>query len=123
MSCVLQSKLDAAITAAKEAFDEAHSKDSLSANDTNLLFVYYQGFRKIKEGLPDHSTHDDTIVLPDGCYDPDYNVNTWADYDASHLNFNVNLPEGNSISDVITFTSGTDTVTVPEHEDDEKIVL
>ena len=80
MSCGLHTKLETAYAAAREAFDTAHSTDALSDNDLNLLFVYYQGIKKLKEALPEHKeehpviTFDDGI-LPDGCYDPDYNIN------------------------------------------------
>ena len=40
MSCgLLNTKLDAAYAAAREAFDEAHKTDALADNDLNLLFV------------------------------------------------------------------------------------
>ena len=51
MSCGLSTKLDAAVAAAREAFDLAHEKDSLTDSDLNLLFVYYQGLKKIKNGI------------------------------------------------------------------------
>ena len=73
MACSLHAKLDAAIAAAKAVFDEAHEKDSLSDSDLNLVFVYYQGLKKIAKEY----THD-TFTVPDGSidldYDPDYNI-------------------------------------------------
>ena len=40
MACGLHTKLDAAVAAAREAFDTAHENDTLSDSDLNLLFVY-----------------------------------------------------------------------------------
>jgi len=73
MACSLHGKLDAAIAAAKAVFDEAHEKDSLSDSDLNLVFVYYQGLKKIAKEYKH-----DTFTVPDGSidldYDPDYNI-------------------------------------------------
>lgn len=85
MACSLHGKLDAAIAAAKAVFDEAHEKDSLSDSDLNLVFVYYQGLKKIaKEYTHTHSAirerleDDNVVTVPDGCidldFDPDYNI-------------------------------------------------
>ena len=79
MSCgLLNTKLDAAYAAAREAFDEAHKTDALADNDLNLLFVYYQGIKKLKESLPSHD-HDEIVNVQDikafnfshrvGCHD------------------------------------------------------
>ena len=79
MACSLHGKLDAAIAAAKAVFDEAHEKESLSDNDLNLVFVYYQGLKKIAREY----THEDTFTVPDGSidldYDPDYNISLGSD--------------------------------------------
>ena len=79
MACSLHSKLDAAIAAAKAVFDEAHEKESLSDSDLNLVFVYYQGLKKIAREY----THQDTFTVPDGSidldYDPDYNISLGSD--------------------------------------------
>ena len=105
MACSLHGKLDAAIAAAKAVFDEAHEKESLSDSDLNLVFVYYQGLKKIAREY----THEDTFTVPDGSidldYDPDYNISLG----------NVNIPDAISwnndvVTDPITFTSG-DSVT------------
>ena len=37
MTCGLHGKLDAAYSAAREAFDEAHKTDALADNDLNLF--------------------------------------------------------------------------------------
>ena len=105
MACSLHGKLDAAIAAAKAVFDEAHEKESLSDSDLNLVFVYYQGLKKIAREY----THEDTFTVPDGSidldYDPDYNIRLG----------NVNIPDAISwnndvVTDPITFTTG-DSVT------------
>ena len=105
MACSLHGKLDAAIAAAKAVFDEAHEKESLSDSDLNLVFVYYQGLKKIAREY----THEDTFPVPDGSidldYDPDYNISLG----------NVNIPDAISwnndvVTDPITFTTG-DSVT------------
>ena len=105
MACSLHGKLDAAIAAAKAVFDEAHEKESLSDSDLNLVFVYYQGLKKIAREY----THEDTFTVPDGSidldYDPDYNISLG----------NVNIPDAISwnndvVTDPITFTTG-DSVT------------
>jgi len=101
MACSLHGKLDAAIAAAKAVFDEAHEKESLSDNDLNLVFVYYQGLKKIAGEY----THQDTFTVPDGSidldYDPDYNISLG----------NVDIPDAISwnndvVTDPITFTTG-----------------
>ena len=95
MSCGLNLKLDAAVKAAREAFDEAHANDALKDNDLNLLFVYYQGLKKLKDQGHKHSDNDiitfgveeglnnkpidygvdlSDVTFPDGTYDPDYNI-------------------------------------------------
>ena len=105
MACSLHGKLDAAIAAAKAVFDEAHEKESLSDSDLNLVFVYYQGLKKIAREY----THEDTFTVPDGYidldYDPEYNISLG----------NVNIPDAISwnndvVTDPITFTTG-DSVT------------
>jgi len=120
MACGLHTKLEAAYAATREAFDEAHKTDALADTTLNLLFVYYQGIKKIKEELKDH-THED-IVLPDGTYDPDYNISV-PNFDINDLAFDTSSPVTFG-EDVLSFTTtGPAVVTVPEHEDDEKIVL
>ena len=105
MACSLHGKLDAAIAAAKAVFDEAHEKESLSDSDLNLVFVYYQGLKKIAREY----THEDTFTVPDGSidldFDPDYNITVG----------NVDIPDAISwnndvVTEPITFNTG-DTVT------------
>ena len=88
MTCGLHSKLDAAYSAAREAFDEAHKTDALADNDLNLLFVYYQGIKKLKEALPEH----EDVQFPDGTYDPDYNITVpTGDVAADKVDYSFNL--------------------------------
>ncbi len=130
MACSLHGKLDAAYKAAREAFDEAHKTDALEDGTLNLLFVYYQGIKKIKEELPEHKEHED-VQFPDGTYNPDYNITFPTGTD--HINFDINnlaydaaqpvtfgAPAG---EDVLSFTTTGGTTTVPDSEDDAKIVL
>ena len=78
MTCGLHTKLDTAVNAAREAFDTAHAKDSLNDNDLNLLFVYYQGLKKIAKAHAKDHNHEEVVTVPDGCidldFDPDYNI-------------------------------------------------
>ena len=138
MTCGLHGKLEAAYAAAREAFDEAHKTDALEDNTLNLLFVYYQGIKKLKEELPNHE-HEEKIDVqfPDGTYDPDYNISIPLpgvdhNFDINNLAYDAaqpvtfGAPAGDDVlnfSSVTTASGGVDTVTVPEHEDDEKIVL
>ena len=101
MACSLHGKLDAAIAAAKAVFDEAHEKESLSDSDLNLVFVYYQGLKKIAREY----THEDTFTVPDGSidldYDPDYNISLGS----------VDIPDAISwnneiVTEPVTFTTG-----------------
>ena len=135
MTCGLHGKLDAAYSAAREAFDEAHKTDALADNDLNLLFVYYQGIKKLKESLPDHKHDEAGISISfdgisasdgDGCYDPDYNINLFNnDPLAGNLSFDTNFA-ADTVSipspvgeDIVTFsTSDSDKViTTAESED------
>ena len=105
MACSLHGKLDAAIAAAKAVFDEAHEKESLSDSDLNLVFVYYQGLKKIAREY----THEATFTVPDGSidldYDPDYNISLG----------NIDVPDAISwnnevFTEPVTFNTG-DSVT------------
>ena len=128
MTCGLHSKLDAAYSAAREAFDEAHKTDALADNDLNLLFVYYQGIKKIKEELPEHKEPED-VQFPDGTYNPDYNITFPTDsvnFDINNLAYDAAQPVtfgAPAGEDVLSFTTTGGTTTVPDSEDDAKIVL
>ncbi len=130
MTCGLHTKLDAAVIAAREAFDTAHKNDTLSDSDLNLLFVYYQGLKKIKEGLKepegvftvdpntpvdtfgsDPFTVDqtDSITFPDGTHDIDFDninldlVSATQAADTIPINYGGGVP-GGAGNDVITFS-------------------
>ena len=128
MACSLHGKLDAAYKAAREAFDEAHKTDALEDGTLNLLFVYYQGIKKIKEELPEHKEHGD-VQFPDGTYNPDYNITFPTDsvnFDINNLAYDAAQPVtfgAPAGEDVLSFTTTGGTTTVPDSEDDAKIVL
>ena len=128
MACSLHGKLDAAYKAAREAFDEAHKTDALEDGTLNLLFVYYQGIKKIKEELPEHKEHED-VQFPDGTYNPDYNITFPTDsvnFDINNLAYDAAQPVtfgAPAGEDVLSFTTTGGTTTVPVAEDDAKIVL
>ena len=108
MTCGLHTKLDAAVVAAREAFDTAHENDTLSDSDLNLLFVYYQGLKKLKEALPSHdhitfSVSDDAIPFPDGTYDIDTENLDLGNLAAEPVTFGTGL-QGAAGNDVITFS-------------------
>ena len=112
MSCGLHTKLETAYAAAREAFDEAHKTDALKDNTLNLLFIYYQGIKKIKEELPQHE-HDSEVVnvqFPDGTYDPDYNITLPEDINfdtpalGNHDWGTVAVPSVTSSDDIVTFS-------------------
>ena len=128
MACSLHGKLDAAYKAAREAFDEAHKTDALEDGTLNLLFVYYQGIKKIKEELPEHKEHED-VQFPDGTYNPDYNITFPTDsvnFDINNLAYDAAQPVtfgAPAGEDVLSFTTTGGTTTIPDSEDDAKIVL
>lgn len=120
MACGLHTKLDAAVAAAREAFDTAHENDTLSDSDLNLLFVYYQGLKKIRASLHpktegvftiDPSTPVDTfgsdpftveqndyITFPDGTHDIDFD------------NINLDLVSATQAADTVTVGGGDDVI-------------
>tara|TARA_B100001113_G_C21065673_1_gene603278 strand:+ start:918 stop:1340 length:423 start_codon:yes stop_codon:yes gene_type:complete len=136
MSCGLSTKLDAAVAAAREAFDAAHENDSLSDSDLNLLFVYYQGLKKIKESVPAHSEgvftvdpntpvdtfgsdpftveNNDYITFPDGTHDIDFDninldlVSATQAADTVEINYGGGVKGGASDDVVIKTTNTTD---------------
>ena len=129
MTCGLHTKLAAAVTAAREAFDTAHKNDTLSDSDLNLLFVYYQGLKKIRESLPTNEgvfhidpatpvdpfgsdpftvdTTGDYITFPDGTHDLDFDnisINTGTQAaDTVSINYGGGI-KGGAGDDIITFT-------------------
>ena len=92
------------------------------------MFVYYQGIKKIKEELPEHKEHED-VQFPDGTYNPDYNITFPTDsvnFDINNLAYDAAQPVtfgAPAGEDVLSFTTTGGTTTVPDSEDDAKIVL
>jgi len=125
MTCGLHSKFDTAVEAVKEAFKEAVDTKDFDRSTLSEVWRHYQGLQTITEGLPDHEEHTerpflgedsisfDGVTLPDGCYDPDYNINLYNnDPLAGDLNLDTNLAAetvpvpaavGSSGKDVISF--------------------
>ncbi len=122
MTCGLHSKFDTAVEAVKEAFKEAVDTKDFDRSTLSEVWRHYQGLQTITEGLPEHKEHterpflgEDSIsfdgVTPDGCYDPDYNINLYNDDPLKgDLNFDTNVAAdtvpvalGTSGKDVITF--------------------
>ena len=91
-------------------------ENNIDASTQSEIWRHYQGIKAIAKQLDQ-----DTIsfnIDTDNLTGVNFAVNDLA-YDASQP---VTFPSAFS-EDIITFNTGTDTVTVPEHEDDEKIVL
>lgn len=140
MACGLHTKLDAAVAAAREAFDTAHENDTLSDSDLNLLFVYYQGLKKIRASLhpktegvftvdpntpvdtfgsdPFTVENNDYITFPDGTHDVDFDninldlVSATQAADTIEINYGGGLPGGASEDTVIT--TSKDAVVTPK---------
>ena len=125
MTCKLHSKFETALDAVKEALHAAIDTKDFDRNALSELWRHYQGLQTIARD--NAKGHDEVPAIsfdmanpwslytgdadgggigPDGCYNPDYNISLGDDV----LTFNT-----------ADLTAGT--VTVPEHEDDEKIVL
>ena len=111
MTCKLRADLETAASALKEAVKKGLDAD-LSSCDVGAIYTAYDGVKKALKNLPEHK--EDQITFSTSGFE----VNDLA-YDASQP---VTFPSAFS-EDIITFNTGTDTVTVPEHEDDERIVL
>ena len=136
MTCKLNEKFEKAVDAVRDALHAAIDAESFDRNALNELTRHYQGLQTIaRDNVKKHdevpsisfdldrqlygnpwsiSTSDADGIGPDGCYNPDYNISLG---DLGNLSVN---------DDVITFNTdnlAAGTVTVPEHEDDEKIVL
>ena len=130
MTCKLNEKFEKAVSAVRDALHAAIDAESFDRNALNELTRHYQGLQTIaRDNVKKHdevpsisfdldrqlygnpwsistSDADGGGIGPDGCYNPDYNISLGEDV----LTFNT-----------ADLTAGT--VTVPEHEDDEKIVL
>ena len=91
-------------------------ENNIDANTQSEIWRHYQGIKAIAKQL-DQDTINFNIDTNLGV---NFTVNDLA-YDAGQpIDFTMPTQSG---EDIITFNTGTDTVTVPEHEDDEKIVL
>tara|TARA_B100000902_G_C26671261_1_gene603218 strand:- start:172 stop:504 length:333 start_codon:yes stop_codon:yes gene_type:complete len=110
MTCGLNLKFDTAVDAVKEAFKAAVDTKDFDRSTLSEVWRHYQGLQTILEGLPEHNHEEFKITFPEGSYDPDYNINL---FNSDPLSGNVEF----------VTTDGNNTFTVPEHEDDEKIVL
>ena len=123
MSCGLHTKFDKAVDAVKEAFKAAVDTKDFDRSTLSEVWRHYQGLQTIAEGLP--SERPDlgpdlvNIQFPDGTYNPDYNITVPTGDDNISFDTN-NLPYDPTTP--ITFGE-TGTVTVPDSEDDAKIVL
>ena len=93
-------------------------ENNIDASTQSEIWRHYQGIKAIAKQLDQ-----DTIsfnIDTDNLTGVNFAVNDLA-YDAGQpIDFTMATQSGD---DIITFNTGTDTVTVPEHEDDEKIVL
>ena len=128
MTCKLNEKFEKAVGAVKDALHAAIDAESFDKNALVELTNHYHGLQTIaRDNAKGHdevpaisfdldrqlygnpwsistSDADGGVIGPDGCYNLDYSMG----------------------EDVITFNTAdltAGTVTVPEHEDDEKIVL
>ena len=91
-------------------------ENNIDASTQSEIWRHYQGIKSIAKQLDQDKISLD--INTDTITGVNYTVNDLA-YDASQPE---TYPSAFS-EDIITFNTGTDTVTVPEHEDDEKIVL
>ena len=91
-------------------------ENNIDASTQSEIWRHYQGIKSIAKQL------DQDKISLDINTDTISGVNFTVNYDASDACPPVTFPSAFS-EDIITFNTGTDTVTVPEHEDDEKIVL
>ena len=89
-------------------------ENNVDASTQSEIWKHYQGIKAISKQLDQ-----DTISFN---IDTDNLTGVNFTYDASDACPPVTFPSAFS-EDIITFNTGTDTVTVPEHEDDERIVL
>tara|TARA_B100000427_G_C15067632_1_gene402736 strand:- start:8 stop:343 length:336 start_codon:yes stop_codon:yes gene_type:complete len=111
MTCGLHSKFETAVDGVKEAFKQAVDTKDFDRSTLSEVWRHYQGLQTILEGLPKHEEHDsisfEGITLPDGCYDPDYNIT----FDKNDLAFDAAQP--------VTFPVASDSQSGGE----DKIVL
>ena len=93
-------------------------ENNVDASTQSEIWRHYQGIKAISKQLDQ-----DTIsfnIDTDNLTGVNFTVNDLA-YDAGQpIDFTMPTQSGD---DIITFNTGDSTVTVPEHEDDERIVL
>ena len=127
MTCKLRADLETAASALKEAVKRGLDVEELTPCDMGEIYNAYNSVKRTLNNLPEHKedqiTFSTDVQFPDGTYDPDYNIS--IPLPGVDHNFNVNslAYDGSQPLDFNVTTGSTDTVTVPEHEDDEKIVL
>ena len=121
MTCKLRAELETAASALKEAVKKGLDVDDLSSCDMGEIYNAYNSVKRTLKNLPEHKEDQITFSVDPT---PGFEINDLA-YDASQpIDFGTNISLGNVAAEPVSFNlGGTDTVTVPEHEDDEKIVL
>ena len=117
MTCKLRADLETASSALKEAVKRGLDADDLTPCDMGEIYNAYTSVKRILKSLPEHK--EDQITFSTSGFE----VNNLA-YDSSQpIDFGDNINLVGAAEPVSFNLGGTDTVTVPEHEDDEKIVL
>ena len=117
MTCKLRADLETAASALKEAVKRALDADDLTPCDMGEIYNAYNSVKRTLKNLPEHK--EDQITFSTSGFE----VNDLA-YDASQpIDFGTNIDLVGAAEPISFNLNGTDTVTVPEHEDDEKIVL
>ena len=91
-------------------------ENNIDASTQSEIWRHYQGIKSIAKQL------DQDKISLDINTDTITGVNLAVNYDVSDACPPITFPSAFS-DDTITFNTGTDTLTVPEHEDDERIVL
>ena len=102
-----------AIKALEDCVKDA-MENNVDADKQSEIWRHYQGIKSIAKQLDQDKISFNTDHLTGA----NFTINDAA-FDAAQP---VTFPSAYS-DDIITFNSGTDTVTIPEHEDDGRIVL
>jgi len=117
MTCGLHTKFDKAVDAVKDALHAALDTKDFDRSTLSEVWRHYQGLQTIAEsvGSLPHEEHDsisfEGISLPDGCYDPDYNISTNLDFDAVAAGPVPVFTTGGSDTISFSTTAGEDVVT------------
>ena len=116
MTCKLRAELETASIALKEAVKRGLDSD-ITPCDMGELYNAYVSVKRTLKNLPEHSEQETSI--------PGIGNITFSDAGDYNLGLYQNDPLAGDLNfDTITTTDTlTGVVTVPEHEDDEKIVL